>query len=31
MPREGFRPEAIIAKLREADVLLGQGKEVTGL
>jgi len=28
MPRKGFRPEEIIAKLREADVLLGQGKRV---
>jgi putative transposase len=28
MPRKGFRPEDIIAKLREADVLLGQGKKV---
>src|SRR5919199_3038543 len=28
MPRKGFRPEDIIAKLREADVLLGQGKRV---
>ena len=28
MPRERFRPEEIIAKLREADVLLGQGKRV---
>jgi hypothetical protein len=28
MPREGFRPEEIVAKLREADVLLGQGKKV---
>ena len=28
MPRKGFRAEEIIAKLREADVLLGQGKEV---
>ena len=28
MPREGFRPEEIIAELREADVLLGQGKRV---
>jgi hypothetical protein len=27
MPRKGFRPEGIIAKLREADVLLGQGKK----
>jgi hypothetical protein len=26
MPRKGFRAEEIIAKLREADVLLGQGK-----
>ena len=28
MPRKGFRPEELIAKLREADVLLGQGKRV---
>ena len=28
MPRKGFRAEEIIAKLREADVLLGQGKRV---
>ena len=28
MPRRRFRPEDIIAKLREADVLLGQGKKV---
>ena len=28
MPRKGFRPEDILAKLREADVLLGQGKKV---
>ena len=28
MPRKGFRPEDIIAKLREAEVLLGQGKKV---
>jgi putative transposase len=28
MPRKGFRPEEIIAKLREADVLLGQGEKV---
>lgn len=28
MPRERLRPEGIIAKLREADVLLGQGKRV---
>ncbi len=28
MPRKRFRPEDIIAKLREADVPLGQGKKV---
>jgi hypothetical protein len=28
MPRKSFRPEEVIAKLREADVLLGQGKRV---
>ncbi len=28
MPRKGFRAEEVIAKLREADVLLGQGKKV---
>jgi putative transposase len=28
MPRKSYRPEEIIAKLREADVLLGQGKKV---
>jgi putative transposase len=28
MPTKRFRPEEIIAKLREADVLLGQGKTV---
>jgi transposase-like protein len=28
MPRKHFRPEEIIAKLREADVLLGQGRKV---
>ena len=28
MPRRSFRPEEIIAKLREADVPLGQGKRV---
>ena len=28
MPRKGFRPEDIIAKLREADGVLGQGKKV---
>jgi hypothetical protein len=28
MPRKSYRPEEVIAKLREADVLLGQGKKV---
>ena len=28
MPRRRFRPEEIIGKLREADVLLSQGKAV---
>jgi transposase-like protein len=28
MPRKSYRPEDIIAKLREADVLLGQGEKV---
>ena len=28
MPRKGFRAEEVIAKLREADVPLGQGKKV---
>ena len=28
MPRKRYRPEEIIAKLREADVLLGQGRTV---
>jgi hypothetical protein len=28
MPRKSFRPEEILAKLREAAVLLGQGKKV---
>jgi hypothetical protein len=28
MSRKDFRPEDIIAKLRDADVLLGQGKKV---
>ena len=28
MPRKSDRPEEIIAKLREADVLLGQGRKV---
>jgi putative transposase len=31
MPRKGFRAEEIIANLGEADVLLGQGKEVAEL
>jgi transposase-like protein len=29
MPQKRFRPEEVIAKLREADVLLGQGKKVS--
>jgi putative transposase len=28
MPRKRYRPEEIIAKLREAEVLLGQGRKV---
>ena len=28
MPKTGYRPAPIIAKLREADVLIGQGKTV---
>jgi transposase-like protein len=28
MPRKSLRPEETVAKLREADVLLGQGKKV---
>ena len=28
MPHKTYRPEEIIAKLREAEVLLGQGKKV---
>jgi hypothetical protein len=28
MPKTGYRPAPIIAKLREADVLHGQGKTV---
>ena len=28
MPQKGYRPEEIIAKLREAEVLLGQGQKV---
>jgi len=28
MPRKTYRPEEIIAKLREAEVLLGEGKKV---
>ncbi len=32
MPRKRFRPEEIIAKLREADdVLLGQERKVSGV
>jgi hypothetical protein len=30
MPRKSYRPEELIAKLREADVPLGQGKKVGG-
>jgi putative transposase len=29
MPQKHYRPEEIIAKLREAEVLLGQGKKVS--
>ena len=29
MPQKRYRPEEIIAKLREAEVLLGQGKKVS--
>ena len=29
MPQKRYRPEEIIAKLRKADVLLGEGKKVT--
>lgn len=29
MPQRRYRPEEIIAKLREAEVLLGQGKKVS--
>src|SRR5665811_1649363 len=29
MPQKRYRPEQIIAKLREAEVLLGQGKKVS--
>ena len=29
MPRKTYRPEEIIAKLRQADVLLGDGKKVS--
>jgi putative transposase len=28
MPRKTYRPEEIIAKLREAEILLGQGQKV---
>jgi len=28
MPKKPYRPEEIIAKLRQAEVLLGQGKKV---
>jgi putative transposase len=28
MPQKRYRPEEIIAKLREAEVLIGQGKKV---
>jgi transposase len=28
MPQKRYRPEEIIAKLRQADVLLGEGKKV---
>jgi hypothetical protein len=28
MPRQSFTPEEILAKRREADVLLGQGQKV---
>ncbi len=28
MPRKSYRPEEIIAKLRQAEVLLGQGKKM---
>ena len=28
MPRKTYRPEEIIAKLRQAEVLLGQGKKM---
>jgi len=29
MPRKTYRPEEIIAKLRKAEVLLGEGKKVS--
>jgi len=29
MPQKRYRPEQIIAKLREAEVLIGQGKKVS--
>ena len=28
MPKQRYRPEDIIAKLREADILISQGKTV---
>jgi len=28
MPKKRYRPEEIISKLREADVLISQGKQV---
>ena len=28
MPRKSYRPEDIISKLREADILISQGKTV---
>jgi hypothetical protein len=28
MPRKTYRPEEIIAKLRQAEVLLGEGKKI---
>ena len=30
MPQKRYRPEEIIAKLREAEVLLGQGQPLLG-
>jgi len=31
MPRQTYRPEEIIAKLRQAEVLLGEGKKIPGV